>query len=286
MTTLTRLGTARFEGLVVRFPPVLIGLAASTILLGTGCATTRPSGVTAAPASRSQQTLESRAAVYWKAKAAEDWPAVYPFLDPADTQGAPVEQFVQWSSENEPFRIRSYEFQDFETDGPIGWAHLRYETTLRKFPDLPPQQSVQCQKWRLRDGAWYPVPIRELPNYPEPPSRRDRAAEQQLRKRFLASWPLRKERNWSTLYNGFTDPQDRGQVSEAEFAESEGLFEYIEQEVVWVEVIGNRGRIHVRYRHKLDDPSLTKLPPADAFLTESWVRVDNEWYRDLIRGRE
>lgn len=226
--------------------------------------------------------LQARAAAYWEAKKTENWTSLYDFLDPVDVTGSSVNDYVAWAKEKEPFQIQSYQIQEVLQSGKIAWVHVTYRTTLRRFPNINPQDAEQWQKWRVVQDRWYPVRARELADYPEPPVRRDAAAESELRERFLQSWSLRKDRNWDKLYE-FTDPRDHSSVYPDEFATTEGAFEYLDCEIIWVEVIGADGRVRVRYHHKVNDPNLTKLGARDIFVIEDWIKVDGQWYRDLVK---
>lgn len=226
--------------------------------------------------------LQARATRYWEAKRAEDWTVLYDYLDPVDVAGSTADEYVAWAKEKEPFQIQSYQIQEVIPSGTMAWVHVTYRTTLRRFPNVDAQDAEQWQKWRVVDGRWYPVRSREVADYPEPPVKRDAAAESELRERFLQTWKLRKERNWDELYT-YTDPRDHSTVFPDEFASSEGAFEYLDLEILWVEVIGTDGRVRARYHHKVNDPNLTKLGARDIFVVENWVKVDGQWYRDLVK---
>lgn len=226
--------------------------------------------------------LRQRADRLWSAKEAQDWATVFQFQDPAEHDQSAKDEFIRWCVEEEPFRILSYEIDDVDVDGNLGWVDVRYRTSLNKFPDIPARDAETWQKWRRIDGMWYPVPTRELASCPEAPSKRDASAEARLRTRFLESWTARQGRDWPRLY-ALTDPADREDVPEDEYAQVEGLFEYLAHEVDWVEVVGQRGRIRVSYEHKVTDTSLSKLPAMTATMIETWIQRDNEWYRDLKR---
>lgn len=224
--------------------------------------------------------LRGRADRLWSAKTAEDWATAYLFLEPPERQKASQEEFVNWCVNEEPFRVLSYDVQDVRVAGDVGWVNVHYRASLNKFPDAPARDAQTWEKWRRIDEMWYPVPVDELSVYPESPAKRDAAEESRLRGRFLESWAARQARAWPRLYK-LTDPADRADVPEEEYAEVEGLFEYIAHEIHWVEVLGRRGRIRVSYEHRVTDPSLSKLPVMSASVIETWIRRDNEWYRDL-----
>lgn len=210
----------------------------------------------------------------------EDWATVFGFLDPSKARRMVRAEFVRWSAREEPFQIISFHIGTVEADGDVGWTEVHYRTLLRRFPDIAARDATQWQKWRVVQGQWYPVPQRELEAYPAPPAKRDADEETRLRTRFEESWDARRRRDWRRLYE-LCDPRDRSAVSRESFAESESLFEYRSHRVDWVEVISGRGRVRVLYDHKIMDASLTKLPARSMYVVERWVKVDNEWYRDL-----
>jgi len=227
------------------------------------------------------QALVDRAQEYWKLREDEAWDRLYDYLIPKLQSHSTIDEFRTWATKSEPFLVSTSEVLRCETDGSYGWAHIRYEATLRSFPTLPSRSAEHVQKWVRMDGAWYPVPKTELKNFPESPSLRDANAEKTLRLRFDGSWDARSRNDWKALYQ-FSDPRDREEVPLEKFADSENLFRYLRVKVRWVEVIGDRGRVFVTYDHKPSDPSLTKLPVQSTTITETWVRTNGNWYRDLI----
>jgi len=240
----------------------------------TGLERTRPEEP--APAS-----LEAAAQRYWTAKVAEDWDSVFDLEYEPEARASLVrDEFKNWSKEKEPFQIHSFKIERVASDGEMGWVELDYVTSIRRFPGLPPRDTKMVQKWRLTDDQWYPVPKNQLESYPEPPSYRDLAAEPRLWERFEGSWRARRAGDWSAMYE-FTDPRDHGDVTLEMFAEAEGLFEYLDHKVHWVEVIGNLGQVRVAYRHKVTDKSMEKLAARDATIVERWVLYNDQWYRDL-----
>ncbi len=227
-------------------------------------------------------SLGERAERLWTAKRAEDWSALFLLQDPATLAGASEDEFVAWCAKEEPFRILAYEIATVLSDGDFGWVEVRYRTTLRKFPDMPPKDAPTWQKWHRVAGEWFPVPTRALSSYPESPATRNAAEETRLRARFMESWRARRAKDWRELYR-LSDPQDHQDVAEDVFVEAEDMYEYFSFNIHWIEAVADRGRIRVLYEHKLDDPSLTKLPVTMAYVTETWVLRDGEWFRDLKR---
>lgn len=224
--------------------------------------------------------LGQRAETLWSARAADDCPLVFRFLEPDRHNATEESAFVAWCREEEPFRILEHRIGRILTEGELGWVEVDYLAAIRRFPELPPRRTARWEKWRLREGIWYPIPADEVDLYPDSPAVRNAPSEDRLRQRFLESWDARQRRAWSDLYR-LVDPEDRAAISETEFADSEGLFDYLGLETQWVEVQGDRGKVHVTYHHKVTDPSLSKLPARSLSITEKWIQRDEQWYRDL-----
>ncbi len=187
---------------------------------------------------------------------------------------------MAWCREHEPFRIHAFHLDQVLTEGQLGWVELAYRTSLSRFPDLAPRDVDRWQKWLLVDGQWYPIGPRHLSDYPESPAQRDGAQEQRLAARFEESWKARRDRDWHRLYE-LTDPRDWPDVPEDEFTEVESLFDYLSYKLGWVQVFEETGKVRVSYHHKVNDPSLTKLPARSIWIVEKWTKYDGEWYRDL-----
>jgi len=227
--------------------------------------------------------IQQRAEKFWDAKTKEDWDTVFLFEDPNTSREWKKEDFAAWSEKNDPFKILKYEFGQIQSDGEMGWVEVKYNSLVRRFQNVPPRDATLWQKWRKVNGEWYPVPLRELVAYPEPPARRDLGEESRLRERFMLSWKLRQAKDWKGLFE-LVDPSDRPRMPEEAWLDMHSLLEYLSYDVKWVEAIGQLGRVHVVYKRKVTDPSLSKLPVETAVETEEWIMVNNEWYRDLARA--
>jgi len=263
---------------------VLIGVIGLGSLATWGCATTSGSkGVAQSRSKDERVALRTRAQALWDAKVAEDWRAVFDLQDPHSRAAWNEDDFVAWSQKNDPFKIQSFQFGDVQADGNMGWIEVKYNTLIRRFESLPPRDASLWQKWRRVDGTWYPVPLRELVSYPEPPSRRDAVEEGRLRARFMEAWRVRKAGDYHALYQ-FCDPYDHPKMPEQAYVDMQELLKYLSCDVKWVEVVGKLGRVQVVYRRKVTDPSMTKLPVETIVQTEDWIKVDGEWYQDLSRA--
>ena len=227
-------------------------------------------------------SLEERAQQYWQARVDKNWKDLYAFLEPWQRASGTPTDYEAWARDYEPFNVLSFRIVRVDEEGPYGWVRVNYESTLRLYPDSLPRQTEVDQKWQAESGNWYPVGAQNVDAYPLSPAYRDQAGEKQLRQRFQGTWDARRARDWERLYQ-FVDPNDLDDVSQAEFAESESLFEYLSCDVKWIEVVADQGKVRAAYHHRVTDPNMTKLPPREAEITEFWVKVNDEWYRDLKR---
>ncbi|MCP3905540.1 MAG: hypothetical protein GY715_18090 [Planctomycetes bacterium] len=225
--------------------------------------------------------LTARAEHFWRSTVEDDWETLYKYRDPRDADKATLEQFRAWSTKNEPFQTQAFEIGEILTEGDTGWVHVDLETSMRNFPGTPHREAERWHVWRVVQGAWYPVPLLEQESYAKSPALRDAAQEKRLRERFEKSWQLRQSADWLALYE-LGDPRDRSRVPFDQFSTSFAKSKYLDAEVFWVEVIEWRGRVRLRFQHKLTDPSLTKLPPKTVVSTEDWVLHEDEWYLDLM----
>jgi len=254
-----------------------------SLLLLWGCAAT-PRG-SSGPAGRTPgaEDLRARAEQLWQARQKEDWSTVYVFEEPGRREGLDQQQFEEWHRKNEPFVIHDYKLGRVQTDGPLGWVEVQYRSTIRQFPALAPREAQRWEKWRLTDGQWYPVPRNELDRYPESPAVRNAAEEDRLRARFQEAWQARQRGDWAALH-ALLEPRAREGVTVDQLATDGQRLEYRSCQVQWVEVIGDRGQVRVAYEVKRTDPNLSKMPPEITMITERWLRIEGEWYRQMMGG--
>ncbi|MEK6674198.1 MAG: hypothetical protein AABZ47_00920 [Planctomycetota bacterium] len=258
-----------------------LGIVGALFIIAAGCASNRSlrsAGLRTPEVDR--EMLTSRARNLWQSRVQEDWNSVFEFFEPKRRDEYKVVEFREWSEKNEQFMIHSFDVNATHIDGDMGWVHVDYNTSIRRFPNLAARDVMLWEKWRRTEGEWYPVPKEELNLYPESPSQRNADAEQELRARFEQSWSARHGADWARLYE-LTDPRDHSDVDAAMYAEGEGAFQYLACKVMWVEVIEDMGRVLVTYNHRVTDKSMEKLPPRDAAIIERWTKVGQEWYRDL-----
>lgn len=265
-------------------PRKLIRASALTavILLG-GCATSNRGPVSKqGRGGNPVDALRQRAGTLWAAKQNKNWSVAFSFEDPKIRDKSNEAEFVTWSEENEPFVVHSHTIGRVDVEKDMGWVEVNYSSTIRRFPNVPPREATQWQKWRLVDSTWYPVPPKELKYYPEPPSKRDLAGEARVRERFAEAWQFRKTNDWENYYQ-FFDPRDRGGFSPEALEEAEAMTTAEAYDVKWIEAMGAHAKVHVVYTRRVADKNLTKLPTVRSIENEDWVKVEGEWYRDLKR---
>ena len=214
----------------------------------------------------------------WTARIHDDWPVAFDFFEPQRRAVMELDKYIEWQKENEQFKYNSFKIGRVDVQAPVGWVELDTSTLMRKYPKVPARDVHRWEKWRIADGQWYPIPLRELEFYPAAPSERDAAEEARLKARFEVSWRARFDQDWHTLHE-MVVPGRREQVTEEQIAESELLLKRVTYDLKWVEVIGDRGRVHAVYQIKLMDN--LKEPPRETPVTEPWIKWQGEWYLDF-----
>lgn len=242
-------------------------------------------GLMAQPFYPDTALLRQRAQQLWTARVEENWKTAHSLQDPRRRESTAEADFVDWHEKSEPFKYHEFEVGRVQSHNDLGWVEVDCRTSARRYPGAPPRRVKRWEKWRVVDGEWYPVPRRELERYPEAPARRDAAEEERLLARFEEAWQARCEHAWDRLYE-LTDPRDHEDISAQDFAAGESLFEHLSCELKWVEVIGDCGRVRALYEIRMTDPNLNKMSPEAIPLTERWVKLDGDWYRDLLTTRQ
>ncbi len=231
------------------------------------------------------EQLRAAATTLWDARVKEDWAAAYDYLPENIRQRATREEYVAWSSAEEPFITHAYEIKAVYVDGDFGWVELTNTLSMRRMQGDVPRQSPGLEKWQLvrtpsGEPTWLPISKELYKLYPDSPSRRNAAEEARLRERFIESARLREQADWEGLY-AMSEPDDRQYLAFEQFVHAMEETTFLEHEVLWVEVIGDLGRVHASFVQRLNDPNMRKLPPKSFTVTERWVPVDGQWYLDL-----
>jgi mRNA-degrading endonuclease YafQ of YafQ-DinJ toxin-antitoxin module len=232
-------------------------------------------------AEQDKQALEARARQFWEAEVKQDWGTVYDLSIPEERANATREQYVAFRREKGPFQYLTAQIGEVAVAGDIGWVQVAYDVRPLNYPEVKPHHIQIWDLWHKRD-TWYPVPKPQRDQFPKlPPHLRPADEEAALSKRAHDYWQAKETQDWQLIYQYLT-PDHRAQVSLEQFLKKKALFSYFSHRLEWTEVItDNRGRVKVVYRRKLNDPSVSKLDPQEDRVIENWIKIDNQWYRDL-----
>lgn len=229
------------------------------------------------PPTLTVEDFKSRVSQVWEARKQQDWAKVFEYHPPDVRMGWVVDDFVKWSSDNEPFIVEDYTIRTVTFADGIGWAEVDYQARIRPYLDLPARSATTIERWRLVDGQWYMVVGKDLRYSLSPPWTRDESQEPYLRARFDETWQYRQNGDWRSLWE-MVDVNTRNEDEFDEFVEAQNLVRFTEHDLRWVEVIGDRGRICVMYRFQLNDPNLSKLKTEPKTVIENWTKREDQWY--------
>ena len=73
-------------------------------------------------------------------------------------------------------------------------------------------------------------------------------------------------------------PEYRARIPLEEFLKSKARYLYINPRVEWVEATGSEARASIAFLFKINDPTVSKMPPKELKVIEPWVKVDGNWY--------
>lgn len=265
-----------------------LGFAAAAMLVmaALGCHGNRaepgapPQAKAAATAAAARSQLAARAEEYWTSQVAEDWVTRYNYAEPKVREDYTLDAYVEWCKTKEPFKFSSYQIFGVEADGDMGWIDLHRAISVRKANTIPNPMRV-WEKWRRTDGQWYPVPKNEIDFCPAAPSTRDSKAEDALLDRFDEAWQHKHSGNCDDLF-AMLDPRDVLGRPKDEFCKIIFEHRFLERQVLWVEAIGDGGRVRAAYKVKVNDPHLENMPARIDVRTEQWVRYDGRWWVDVV----
>lgn len=262
-------------------------ITAFALLVAAGCdpvhrgdPADRRSPATAAsqPALPDNKRLAERAQTYWDDQVREDWPHMfYNFIDPPFRRERTVDQYIEFMSKREVFKINSFKLGRVESDGPFGWSEVDYNTSNRLSDQIPARNAKTWTKWRVVEGEWYPVPREMLEDYPAAPSTRNLVDEPALKARVEAAYMARQATDWKTVWDEI-DPAAHETSTYEKFtsAISQKLFGGFV--IDWIEATGNQARVRILFQTKPNDPSMTKMPWSDEVMIERWKKIGDSWY--------
>jgi hypothetical protein len=112
----------------------------------------------------------------------------------------------------------------------------------------------------------------------------DRSGEAHLRERVNQYWEAMKEQDWTTSY-AINDPFFRSNVPYDTYQSSRGVVRHLDHEVLEI-TQPSYNVAKVRLRFTAEVPKITihgkpfSQPPQSRETTETWLFIDNEWYRE------
>ncbi len=150
-----------------------------------------------------------------------------------------------------------------------------------QFPGLPPHHMDTVQLWEKRDGNWYPIPKDRQEDVPRlPPRLRPLKEENAVMARANEFWQAREKGDYGTVYQ-FCAPAFREKVAKEEFLSKKALNIYVGHQILFAEVAGDRAKVKATIAYRPNDPSLTKIDPAEETVMQEWIKVKDQWYLDV-----
>lgn len=228
-----------------------------------------------------KDVLTSAARNFWEAKVKGDHAKVYKYLSSEERGELTEEQFLAQMRGKQAYQFISYKLGAVETAKDLGWVETETTVKLEKYPTLPPRTVHRWEVWRKMGDDWRPLPIKREDEAPKlPPSLRPAEEETALAKRANDFWESKKRGDWNYLYQ-LCEPKFRESVSREEFLQSKALHLYLDHQIEWAEVSGDRGKTRCTYMYAYNDPSLAKMDPLQGSVVEEWVKVEGAWYREI-----
>ncbi len=242
-----------------------------------------PVNIALAQDERSQ--LIERANQYWQAKVKGDYAVIYDFLSPEEKGNETSQEYVKRMKDKGVFQFLSFKIEDAQTSSDLGWVRVDYETKPIRYPKLNANRMNTWTLWKKIDQKWHPISTGMAASYPSlPPQLRLLEEESALTKRAEAYWTAIQNQDMETVYK-YYDPKFRATMPLEEFMKKKQINVYLSHRIDWAEVSSpNIGVAKVTFSFRPNDPTMAKAQPIEKTLLESWVKVDNEWYRSLTKS--
>jgi hypothetical protein len=249
-------------------------------------------GLAGAPAfalADDQSALRALAEQYWQAEVKKDWKTVLVHLPAEEKKGVKPEDFAKYrNTKTGTFLYQSAVVGEAVVEGDTGWVKVSGDSVMQGFPGMKPRPMAFWQLWRKHEGAWSLMPRAERENVPQVPrSARLAAEEKVLEKRVDGFWRAKEAQDWRSIYD-YLPPEFRANTPLQKFLENRSMYLYLTHRFEWVEVIGGKGRVRVSYTRKPNDPSVSKMAPEEQVAIEPWVKIKDQWYRQVAskNGKE
>jgi len=227
------------------------------------------------------KALRERATALWEARVKGDWGTVFDYMSGKEIGDATKQQYIDFSKEKGPFIYVSCKLGEVEVDGNTGWVKTAFALKPLRFPDYPPNKLEQWQVWEKRDRKWYPVPKERLENEPDlPPRLRPIQEERAVTARADGFWQAREKGDYALLYQ-YLSPSFKEKVNKEEFLSKKALNLYVDHEIHWAQVQGDRANVRLTVGSRPNDPNLTKMTPNYELIVQEWIKVKDQWYVDI-----
>jgi hypothetical protein len=227
------------------------------------------------------ESLRTQAGEFWQARIKADWATVYKYLTPEEKRTITRDEFTAKAKGENPFIYHQCKVTAVETDGDLGWVKVESSLQPVRYPDLPAQQVQLWQVWKMGDENWYLLPKELEETMPTaPPSLRSRGEEEVLSQKANEYWVAKEEQDWAKVYQ-YCDPEFRTDTSKDEFLGKKALYLYLSHKVQWAEVARDKGRVRITYSYTYNDPNMSQFNPVENSVTEDWVKVAGNWYRQV-----
>jgi len=103
-----------------------------------------------------------------------------------------------------------------------------------------------------------------------------------LAKRADRLWKLRIQRDWRTIYRKLMEPEIKRRESIGAFVAQRGILRYLSYSIQKVNVMGSYAEVACAIEVKINHPVAREMkdPFLECTVTERWVLVDGEWYKE------
>jgi hypothetical protein len=115
-------------------------------------------------------------------------------------------------------------------------------------------------------------------------ARQDRRSEPAIRERVTAFWEAMKSENYTSAYE-FQDPFFRAKTDRSVYLQGMGRIRYHEYKIERVRIAGNRAEVDTTVKASIPPfraatGEMISRPETEVAFMETWLWVDNDWYRE------
>lgn len=109
--------------------------------------------------------------------------------------------------------------------------------------------------------------------------------EARLVKRADRLWKLRIQGDWPTIYRKMMEPEIKRKESVGAFVAKRGILRFLSYSIEKVKVMGSYAEVTCAIEVKINHPVARDMkdPFLESTVTERWLLVDGEWYKECPR---